>query len=102
MKIITLQPDDEKGRSPYPYHCDENGLVMRQDFWKGNPFVCVGVCLANVEKVAFYFDEIEKNIDKINKGNYHPVFIAKKEMCSFKQCIRVSVSYNNKTAKVKK
>lgn len=106
MKTITIQPvtKDEKrvhptsgkvitvpGRSPYPYNCDEDGKVKKQEFWKGNPSTCVGVCKAGAKEVSFYFDQIEENIDKINDGNYWAVYIARGEMCSFKEQIRITI-----------
>lgn len=85
-KMITVP-----GRSPYPYHCDEDGNIKKQEFWKGNPFKCVGVCKAGIKEVAFYFNEIEANIDEINNGNYWAVYIAKGEMCSFKEQIKITI-----------
>lgn len=51
-KIITLQPsaltdhitDDgvELTQLPYPFHVDADGLVGRQDFWKGDPYRVIG------------------------------------------------------------
>jgi hypothetical protein len=42
MAKFRLQLPEENGRLPYPYIVDENGLVGRQDFWKGNPYKLLG------------------------------------------------------------
>lgn len=53
MKLITLQPSPrvdglnengtERTQLPYPIHATEDGTVLRQDFWQGNPASVVGV-----------------------------------------------------------
>src|SRR4051812_43939615 len=52
MKIVTLQPSartdhitadgTELTQLPYPFHVDENGAVLRQDFWQGDIAEIVG------------------------------------------------------------
>lgn len=52
MKILTVQPaastdqitedGTELTRLPYPFHCDKDGNVQRQDFWRGKPLRVVG------------------------------------------------------------
>lgn len=51
-RIFTLQPapivdgiapdGSEMTRLPYPFHCDEDGAVDRQDFWRGDPLRVLG------------------------------------------------------------
>lgn len=56
MKGYTLQPREftdniypdpvhglvEGTKLPYPYHCDPDGNVQRQDFWRGDPLRIIG------------------------------------------------------------
>jgi hypothetical protein len=52
MKIITLQPSarvdhitadgTELTQLPYPFHVAEDGSVLRQDFWRGDPLRILG------------------------------------------------------------
>lgn len=44
MKSLTIQPDpnDVMKPLPYPFHVDEQGLVQRQDFWKGKVYRVIG------------------------------------------------------------
>lgn len=39
---ITIQPVNRGGVEPYPWHIDEEGLVGRQEFWKGTPYRLAG------------------------------------------------------------
>lgn len=42
MKIV-LQPKQRKdGTLPYPFFINEDGIVGRQDFWKGSPLILIG------------------------------------------------------------
>lgn len=42
-KKIKIQPQEiDDGTLPYPYFIDNEGLVGRQDFWKGNPYRLLG------------------------------------------------------------
>ena len=41
--MIKIQPKQRQDKTlPYPYFIDEQGLVGRQDFWKGRPYKLVG------------------------------------------------------------
>lgn len=41
--MITLQPaQNPNGKLPYPFHVNDQGMVGRQDFWKGDPMRVVG------------------------------------------------------------
>lgn len=51
MTIRTIHPNqpgvalgqyDVHQPSPYPYHIDEEGFVLRQDFWNGDPHALLG------------------------------------------------------------
>ncbi len=40
---IKIQPRElSNGTLPYPFFVDEDGMVGRQDFWKGNPKKFIG------------------------------------------------------------
>jgi hypothetical protein len=55
-RIVTLQPSEvtdalwsmpdgevvEGRKQPYPFHVDEDGRVLRQDVWQGDPTAVVG------------------------------------------------------------
>ena len=68
-RIVTLQPSDivdhitedgtELTRKPYPFHVDINGLVQRQDFWRGDPYRVVGFVVdPSSHDVHLRWDEI--------------------------------------------
>jgi len=45
FKHISIQPESPKNdpmKMPYPYMIDPQGLVGRQDFWKGAPHNLIG------------------------------------------------------------
>lgn len=44
MPSIRIQPKEQRGGLlPYPYFINrKNGLVGRQDFWKGKPYKLIG------------------------------------------------------------
>jgi hypothetical protein len=52
MRFVTLQPsartdhitDDghELQQLPYPFHVNEHGEILRQDFWRGDPERVIG------------------------------------------------------------
>lgn len=44
MKTITIQPDPGNPLAPlpYPFHVEEDGIVQRQDFWRGNVYRVIG------------------------------------------------------------
>lgn len=76
MKTITLQPaprvdsisDDgtELTQLPYPFHVRENGQILRQDFWKGNPLWVVGfVADLNRREVDIMWHVAIKNPDRM-------------------------------------
>ncbi len=49
IRSITIQPlEGANFQRPYPYHIKPNGLVERQDFWKGNPYRLLGFSLRPV------------------------------------------------------
>lgn len=67
-RIITLQPSSvvdritedgtELTRLPYPYHVTEDGDVLGQDFWRGEPEAVIGFQRdAAVQKVDLWWDE---------------------------------------------
>jgi hypothetical protein len=67
-RIITLQPSSvvdqitedgtELTRLPYPYHVTEDGDVMGQDFWRGEPEGVIGFQRdAAVQKVDLWWDD---------------------------------------------
>jgi hypothetical protein len=67
-RIITLQPSSvvdqitedgtELTRLPYPYHVTEDGDVMGQDFWRGEPEAVIGFQRdATVQKVDLWWDD---------------------------------------------
>jgi hypothetical protein len=39
---VSIQPEQNGGVLPYPYHVDHDGNVGRQDYWKGNPAQLAG------------------------------------------------------------
>jgi len=40
---IKVQPEELKDKTlPYPYFIEKDGLVGRQDFWKGKPYRLLG------------------------------------------------------------
>lgn len=51
-RFLTIQPSEyvdeitddgvELTKLPYPYHCNEQGDVDRQDFWQGTPIRVLG------------------------------------------------------------
>ncbi len=42
-KRIKIQPAEMLDRTlPYPYFIDKDGLIGRQDFWKGKPYKLLG------------------------------------------------------------
>jgi len=42
-KTIRIQPKERADMTlPYPFFINEKGMVERQDFWKGNPFMLIG------------------------------------------------------------
>ena len=46
---IKIQPQElSNGTLPYPYFVSEDGMVGRQDFWKGNPKKFIGFADAPV------------------------------------------------------
>ena len=59
MESITIQPTNmEDGTSPYPYHVGMDGLIQRQDFWKGRPFRLIGFAKdKKVNEVNLLFKE---------------------------------------------
>lgn len=66
MKTITIQPREMENKTlPYPYHIDKNGLVGRQDFWKGRPFKLIGFAKSNkINKINLIFEDWFKNPNK--------------------------------------
>lgn len=43
MKKYRIQPAERSDLSlPYPFFVTEDGLVGRQDFWKGKPYKLIG------------------------------------------------------------
>jgi hypothetical protein len=69
MRIITLQPsartdqitDDgtELQQLPYPFHVDEDGNVLRQDFWRGDPATVLGFQnRVDVQQVDLWWREV--------------------------------------------
>lgn len=69
MRIITLQPsaitdqitDDgtELQQLPYPFHVDENGNVLRQDFWRGDPAAVIGFQdRVDVQRVNLWWKQV--------------------------------------------
>ena len=43
MKIVKIHPEEKPGLAlPYPWMIDEDGIVLRQDFWKGKPYKLIG------------------------------------------------------------
>ena len=59
MTLITIQPENmEDGILPYPYHISEDGLIQRQDFWKGRPFRLIGFAKdSEVNQVDLIFED---------------------------------------------
>ena len=59
MKTITIQPKKmEDGTLPYPYHISEDGLIQRQDFWKGRPFRLIGFAkYSQINQVDLIFED---------------------------------------------
>lgn len=43
-KQLYINFPEVGGVLPYPYIVDRDGLVGRQDFWKGEPYQIVGFC----------------------------------------------------------
>lgn len=69
---LTLQPSArvdhitkdgvELTQLPYPFHADEHGDVLRQDFWDGNPARIVGFQkYLDVPRIDRTFNEIWEN-----------------------------------------
>jgi len=43
-KVIMIQPEEQPNHFlPYPFFVSENGKIGRQDFWKGNPEMLLGL-----------------------------------------------------------
>jgi hypothetical protein len=58
MKTITIQPATRPTlQLPYPFHIDEEGNVLRQDFWNGEPSRVIG--FSPIEESRFHEDQID-------------------------------------------
>lgn len=73
QRVLTIQQvlrDDD--RLPYPFHIDEAGFVLRQDFWRGKPLRLVGfVDDPDVYKISLNVEDWQADPDAaIGK---HPV-----------------------------
>lgn len=57
-QAVTIRLSEFDGKAPYPYHIDGDGLVLRQDFWKGRPYQLVGFQFADgqVGAIGLEFD----------------------------------------------
>lgn len=70
MKTLTIQPNGSKNpaaRLPYPWHIDESGKVLKQDFWKGDPAELIGFAPAyDHYEIAVELKEVlEKGVEVI-------------------------------------
>lgn len=83
MKTKTIhpcQPGKKPGEYdvmeplPYPYHIDDTGVVLRQDFWRGTPSCLVGFQkYKTIQRVDVWFkDWFSEDVDVL--GMY-PVFL---------------------------
>lgn len=77
MKTLTIQPNGSRNpmiRLPYPWHIDESGKVLCQDFWKGDPERLIGFAQPdNVYEIKVCLKEVfTKGAHVIN--NLLPVF----------------------------
>lgn len=76
MKGYTIQPREftdaiwphptrgiEEGtRLPYPFHCDADGKVQRQDFWAGDPETILGFQADDdVQQVDLWWEDFVKS-----------------------------------------
>lgn len=74
-EFLTIQPSahtdhitedgTELTKLPYPFHCTEDGMVMRQDFWDGHPLRIVGFAKdLNKHQVDLWWREAWAEPDK--------------------------------------
>ena len=76
MRIIKIQSEEKKDLLlPYPFFIDKEGMVGRQDFWKGKPEKLIGFQKANEINIDLSFGEFWK-CPKKAVGLY-PVFLHK-------------------------
>ena len=78
MKRYRIQQEEmSNGTLPYPYFIDENGMVGRQDFWKGNPSRLLGFSskpvVGDMDIRCFLKEPLTPESMKAGVGNY-PVF----------------------------
>ena len=76
MKILTIQPNAEAFKLPYPYHVDQKGNVMHQDFWKGNPKQLIGFAPKGKQDIKVLLSDVMENGVEVFKvaGDVEPVF----------------------------
>lgn len=70
MKILTIQQNgstNPAARLPYPWHVNEKGEVLKQEFWKGDPVALIGFAPAsNHYDIAVELkDVLEKGVEII-------------------------------------
>jgi hypothetical protein len=58
---------------PYPFHIDDDGSVLRQDFWRGEPARLLGFQSTQEHRVDLFAHEWLATTDEAPEG-WYPVF----------------------------
>ena len=70
-KTIMIQPAEKvNGVLPYPYFINKNGLIGRQNFWRGNPYKLLGFSIKPIAgNIELEFKDFWKK-PKLAEGMY--------------------------------
>lgn len=78
MNVLKIQPGQECGRLPHPFHIDMNtGKVLAQEFWNGVPFRFLEFTPHFREKSKLKVGDVTSQILFEIEQNYDLVFVDK-------------------------
>ena len=79
--LLVIQPEENDVNKPlpYPWYVNENGIIQKQEFWKGDPKSLVGFTPPGQQEIIITRAELFKDKSKLDEcKKLHPVLCTEK------------------------